>query len=95
MRQHTLDRLKYVKKWNKDGLHISLEDFGKGYTLISFFLDPCDFQEEFLNLVRHGNAILEIRFSNVTTENINCLCYYQSQAILNCDEARDIRIIEP
>lgn len=70
-------------KWMKDlGLNIKLYDFGKGYTFIVFSLGPCDFQEDYLNLVRNGNGRLEIRFVVATTETINCLCYYQSQAIL-------------
>lgn len=82
--------------WLKSqGLNISMYDFGKGYSLIVFSLDPFDFQEECLNLVRNGNARLEIRFGTATTETINCLCYYQSQAILTCDETRDIKIVEP
>ncbi|XP_071138564.1 uncharacterized protein F54H12.2-like [Mytilus edulis] len=83
-------------KWQKDtGLNISLNDFGNGYTFIVFSLDPSDFQEDFLNLVKHGNAGLEIRFSVPTTEVVNCMCYYQSQAILTCDETRNINIVEP
>lgn len=83
-------------KWQKDtGLNISLNDFGNGYTFIVFSLDPSDFQEDFLNLVKHGNARLEIRFSVPTTEVVNCMCYYQSQAILTCDETRNINIVEP
>lgn len=83
-------------KWQKDtGLNISLQDFGLVYTFILFSLDPSDFQKDFLNLVKHGNARLEIRFSTATTEVINCMCYYQSQAILTCDETRNIKIIEP
>ncbi|XP_063436626.1 uncharacterized protein F54H12.2-like [Mytilus trossulus] len=83
-------------KWQKDtGLNISLNDFGNGYTFIVFSLDPSDFQEDFLNLVKHGNARLEKRFSLPTTEVVNCMCYYQSQAILTCDETRNINIVEP
>lgn len=83
-------------KWNKDvGLNITMDDLGKGYAFIAFSLDPCDFQEDFLNLVKHGHARLEMRFNQATTEIINCLCYYQSQAILTCNEARDIKIVEP
>jgi len=82
--------------WNKDaGLNLSLENFTHGYSLFAFSLDPCDFQEDFLNLIHHGHARLEMRFSTATTEIINCLCYYQSQAILTCNEARDIKIIQP
>jgi len=51
------------EKWNKDaGLNISLENFGQGDTLIGFSLEPNDFQEDFLNLVKHGHARLEMRF---------------------------------
>jgi hypothetical protein len=51
-------------KWQKDmGLTISLNNFSKGYSFIAFSLDPCDFQEEYLNLVKHGNAWLEVRFA--------------------------------
>lgn len=83
-------------KWNLDtGLNLTMENFGKGYSLIAFSLDPCDLQEDFLNLVKHGNARLEMRFRTATTETINCLCYYQTQAILTVDEAREVRIVEP
>lgn len=83
-------------KWLKDmGLTISLNDFGFGYTFIVFSLEPCDFQEDYLNLVKHGNARLGIRFGSATADTINCLCYYQSQALLTCDESRDIKIVEP
>ena len=74
-------------KWQKDtGLNITLDDFGKGYTFIVFSLDPSDLQEDFLNLVQYGNARLELRFSVPTAEVMNCMCYYQSRAILTCDE---------
>lgn len=83
-------------KWNLDtGLNLTMENFGKGYSLIAFSLDPCDLQEDFLNLVNHGNARLEMRFRTATTETINCLCYYQTQVILTVDEAREVRIVEP
>ena len=83
------------EKWNKDtGLNITLNDFGKEYSLLAFCLDPCDFQD-FLNLVKHGNTRLEMRFSSATTETINCICYNLSQAILTVDEAREVRIVEP
>lgn len=91
-----LDYLKFAKKWNKDaGLTVSRNDFGKGFTLLAFSLNPSDFGEEFLDLVRNGYARLEMRFSQATTDVINCLCFYQSQAILTCNEARDIKLIEP
>ena len=77
-------------------LNISYTDFGAGYSLLPFSLDhSLDFQEDFINLVKHGNGRLEIRFSTPTTETINCMYYYQSQAILTVDESREVRIIEP
>ncbi|CAG2208987.1 unnamed protein product [Mytilus edulis] len=54
----------FIDKWLKGmGLDISLVDF-KGYTCIVFSLDPCDFQEDYLNLVKHGRQKLANRFWN-------------------------------
>ena len=50
--------------WQKNtGLCISLNDFSKGYAFIAFSLDPSDFQEDFLNLVKHGNANFNLSHS--------------------------------
>ncbi|CAG2236043.1 unnamed protein product [Mytilus edulis] len=57
------------EKWNKDtGLNISLLISEKDTHSSPFTLNPNDFQEEFLNLVRNGNARLEMRFKSDTTE---------------------------
>ncbi|XP_063436305.1 uncharacterized protein F54H12.2-like [Mytilus trossulus] len=52
------------EKLNKDaGLTISREDFGKGYTLHAFQLDPSGLGDDYINLVKHGNVRLEMKFS--------------------------------
>lgn len=44
-------------KWNHDaGLVITRDNFGNGYSLFVFTIDPCSFGEEYLNLIRRGNT---------------------------------------
>ena len=95
-RNYSTTYLRLFEIYENTSLNISYKDFGAGYSLIAFSLDPClEFQEDFINLVKHGNARLEIRFKTPTAETINCVCYYQSQAILAVDEAREVRLVEP
>ena len=65
-------RFDICEKWNKDaGLSISLGR--KGYTLIGFSFEPNDFQEDFLNLVKHDHARLEMRFKQPIFEIITMM----------------------
>ena len=95
-RNYTAAIVRLFEIYVNASLSIPYKDVGAGCSLIAFSLDPSlEFQEDFINLVKHGNARLEIRLKTATTETINCVCYYQSQAILTVDEGREVRLVEP
>lgn len=64
-------------KWNNDaGLIITRDDFGNGYSLFVFTIDPCGFGEEYSNLIRRGNTRLELKFKQATTKATNAIVCY-------------------
>ncbi|CAG2203038.1 unnamed protein product [Mytilus edulis] len=50
------------EKMNRDAGLITREDYGKGYTLYAFPLDPKGLGDDYINLVKHGNVRAEIKF---------------------------------
>lgn len=84
------------EKWNTDaGLHISRDDFGSGYSLFVFTIDPSGFGEEYLNLIRRGNTRLELKFKEATTKAANALLFATFSSLLEVDISRDINYIQP
>lgn len=84
------------EKWNSDaGLDISRENFGSGYSLFVFTIDPCGFGEEYLNLIRRGNTRLELKFKEATTKAANALVFATFSSLLEVDKSRDINYIQP
>ncbi|XP_061190426.1 uncharacterized protein F54H12.2-like [Saccostrea echinata] len=84
------------KKWNTDaGIDISRENFGSGYSLFVFTIDPCGFGEEYLNLIRRGNTRLELKFKEATTKAANVLVFATFSSLLEVDKSRDINYIQP
>lgn len=84
------------EKWNSDaGLVISRENFGSGYSLFVFTIDPCGFGEEYLNLIRRGNTRLELKFKEATTKAANALVFATFSSLLEVDKSRDINYIQP
>ncbi|XP_061170583.1 uncharacterized protein F54H12.2-like [Saccostrea echinata] len=84
------------EKWNQDaGLIITRDNFGSGYSLFVFTIDPCGFGEEYLNLIRRGNTRLEIKFKQATTKAANVLVFATFSSLLEVDKSRDINYIQP
>lgn len=84
------------EKWNTDaGLDISRDDFGSGYSLFVFTIDPSGFGEEYLNLIRRGNTRLELKFKEATTKAANALVFATFSSLLEVDKSRDINYIQP
>jgi len=80
------------EKWNKNvGLLINRSNFNAGYAIYAFTLAPNDLGEEYINLVRQGSVRLEVKFTNNTTETINCLASGEFPALLEIDHARDVK----
>ncbi|XP_061190601.1 uncharacterized protein F54H12.2-like [Saccostrea echinata] len=83
-------------KWNRDeGLIITRSNFGNGYSLFVFTIDPCGFGEEYLNLIRRGNTRLELKFKQATTKAANVLVFATFSSLLEIDRSRDINYIQP
>ncbi|XP_048750342.2 uncharacterized protein F54H12.2-like [Ostrea edulis] len=83
-------------KWNQDaGLIITRNNYGNGYSLFVFTIDPCGFGEEYLNLIRRGNTRLELKFKQVTTKAANVLVFATFSSLLEVDKTRDINYIQP
>ncbi|XP_062613735.1 uncharacterized protein F54H12.2-like [Saccostrea cucullata] len=83
-------------KWNNDaGLIISRDNFGNGYSLFVFTIDPCGFGEEYLNLIRRGNTRLELKFKQATTKAANVIVFATFSSLLEVDKSRDINYIQP
>lgn len=84
------------EKWNTDaGLDISRDNFGNGYSLFAFTIDPCGFGEDYLNLIRRGNTRLELKFKEATTKAANALVFATFSSLLEVDKSRDINYIQP
>ncbi|XP_061190297.1 uncharacterized protein F54H12.2-like [Saccostrea echinata] len=84
------------EKWNQDaGLIITRDNFGSGYSLFVFTIDPCGFGEEYLNLIRRGNTRLELKFKQATTKAANVLVFATFSSLLEVDKSRDINYIQP
>lgn len=83
-------------KWNNDaGLIITRDDFGSGYSLFVFTIDPCGFGEEYLNLIRRGNTRLELKFKQATTKATNAIVFATFSSLPEVDKSRDINYIQP
>lgn len=83
-------------KWNQDAsLVITRDNFGSGYSLFVFSIDPCRFGEEYLNLIRRGNTRLELKFKEATTKAANVLVFATFSSLLEVDKTRDINYIQP
>ncbi|XP_052708885.1 uncharacterized protein F54H12.2-like [Crassostrea angulata] len=83
-------------KWSQDaGLVITRDNFGSGYSLFVFTIDPCGFGEEYLNLIRRGNTRLELKFKQATAKAANVLVFATFSSLLEVDKSRDINYIQP
>ncbi|OOY88611.1 hypothetical protein BOW16_13005, partial [Solemya velum gill symbiont] len=79
-------------KWNKDeGMIITRENFDQGYAIYAFDLAPGDYGGDYINLIRHGNLRVEVKFAKPTAETYNCLAYAEFPALLEIDITRDVR----
>ena len=75
---------------NTEGLYLSRSEFAKGYTLFHFDLtaDLCDGAH--LNLVRHSNLRLEIKFNSPLQQTISVIVYGEFQNLIEINKERNI-----
>lgn len=76
------------------GNSISRSDYPLGYCLYAFDLTPdlSANDDTHFNLVRHGSVRLEVRFSSVLPETVNCVIYAEYDTILEIDQSRQVTI---
>lgn len=87
-----LNLFEACEKINSDcGLNISRADFGTGYTLYAFPLDPTCLDQDYINLVRHGNVRLEMKFGTILPESVTCIAYAEYSDLLEIDNGRQVR----
>ena len=80
---------------NRDaGLAITREDYGKGYTLYAFPLDPKGLGDDYINLVKHGNVRAEIKFKTGLPSAVTCIAFGVFDSFLEIDHSRNVRYIQ-
>ena len=90
-----LNLFEACQKINKDaGLAINRSDFGAGYTLYAFTIDPSCLNGEYMNLVKHDNVRLEMKFGTPLPETVTCIAYAEYPAILEIDSSRQVQYSE-
>ncbi len=83
------------ERLNKDcGLAITRDDFGKGYSLFAFTLNPNGLSEEYINLVKHGNIRLEMKFGTALPVAATCIAFSSFDAFFEVDSARNVRFVQ-
>lgn len=82
-------------KQNRTGLTIERSYFASGYSLFCFTIEPNNLGGKYLNLVKTGHTRLEVRFKSPTSTAISCLMFAEFPALLQVDQFRDVRFIQP
>lgn len=73
------------------GIDISYEDYGKGYTLFAFDLSPdLSANEGHWNLQKQGVVKLELRYSQPLAQAINCIVYSEFSNLIEIDKNRQV-----
>jgi hypothetical protein len=77
--------------FNQDrGIHLSREEFSKGYALYTFDLTPDLCDGPHLNLQRQGNLRVEIKFSKALGETISVLIYAEFENVIEITKSRHV-----
>ncbi|XP_071181371.1 uncharacterized protein F54H12.2-like [Mytilus edulis] len=83
------------EKMNRDaGLAITREDYGKGYTLYAFPLDPKGLGDDYINFVKHGHVRVEIKFKTGLPSAVTCIAFGVFDSFLEIDHSRNVRYIQ-
>ena len=79
----------FINAENK-GLYLSRSEFSHGYSLFLFELsaDLCDGSH--LNLIRHSNLRLEIKFGTALAQTISLLVYAEFENLIEINKTRNI-----
>ncbi|GBO14423.1 hypothetical protein AVEN_176722-1 [Araneus ventricosus] len=72
------------------GLHMSREEYINGNTLFAFNLSPDLRNEDHLNLIKHSNLRLEIKFTEALPQTICMLIYSEFDNVIEINRTRNI-----
>lgn len=72
------------------GLYLSRSEFSKGYSLFHFDLSPDLCDGSHLNLIRHSNLRLEIKFGIPLAQTITLIVYAEFENLIEINKARNI-----
>lgn len=72
------------------GLYLSRTEFSQGYSLFLFDLSPDLCDGSHLNLVRHSNLRLEIKFGIALQQTVSLLVYAEFENLIEINKSRNI-----
>ena len=93
--QPNFEKSNFIRAYNNlflqsEGRYLSRSDFAQGYSLFLFNLSPDLCDGPHMNLVRHSNLRLEIKFSKPLEQTISVLVYAEFENIIEINKERNI-----
>ena len=79
----------FINSDNK-GLYLSRSEFPQGYSLFKFELSPDLCDGTHLNLIRHSNLRLELKFGKALKQTISLIVYAEFENLIEINKARNI-----
>ena len=74
------------------GCAITRDDFGAGYTLFCFNLEPDEGCGNHVSLVKSGNVRVEARFRGALGRTVNMLCYAVYDSVIEVNNRRQVLV---
>ncbi len=71
-------------------LAITRQDFGAGYSLFCFNLDPDEGRSGNVSLIKTGNVRLEVRFRVPLPRTVNLICYSVFDSVVEISNRRQV-----
>ncbi|KFM63148.1 hypothetical protein X975_23585, partial [Stegodyphus mimosarum] len=72
------------------GLYLSRSEYANGYSFFVYDLSPDLCSGEHLNLVRHSNLRLEVKFSKALEQTVSVIVYAEFENLIEINKARNI-----
>jgi len=78
------------KLCKNEGLYISREDFGNGYSLYAFDLSAYRGEDDHFSLVRQGSVRLALIFAAALAATVTVVAYAEFEIIVEVDQDRNV-----